>query len=333
MTLREHRLDSGKATAHINGAQVYGGLGGKTTLTLAIDQDLHRGDVSIFLDQFQILASELPPDWHWQVANEFVNGVHHWCVLDGIYRLSEARNQLRDWLNDLDRRYPKLARAALAAKMKPFGKMEIYPDPSHGFRLPLCHGRTMLLDHPLGLIENRRTTRKWVQDVVGYFRFVDDPSRHRMPVEEAVKFLKERLPLPVPQVTTLACPPLAPLPSSSRSKPTPQQQAATPGSATASKGRVLIPAGVMKGCFVRKFVEFWTGTNQVPDELNTWIVMTARYLRFEVVEDQAVQIIEKFVDDLPSVSFSDRLSSGNRKEVSRVVRSTVKRVFVRHPRC
>jgi len=92
---------------------------------------------------------------------------------------------------------PDLAEAARKAGMKTFGQMEIFPSTSSGFRLPLCRGRTLLLDRPLTLTYNRRVKRK-VQDVEGYVGWLLDPERRYMPAAEVVDYLAARLVRPEP---------------------------------------------------------------------------------------------------------------------------------------
>ena len=63
--------------------------------------------------------------------------------------------------------HPDLAARARAAGMKTLGELEIFPDTQKGFRLPLCAGRTMLLDRPLELVFDNRLKRE-IHDVIGY---------------------------------------------------------------------------------------------------------------------------------------------------------------------
>ena len=86
--------------------------------------------------------------------------------------------------------------------------------------------------------------------------------------------------------------------------------------------------GKMKNRYRQKLVDFWSGKVTPADSLNTAIVLTARMLPFYYDDaDDAIDFIEELVDDLPDDSFSDRLSSGNRKEVSRAIRNSVCKAF------
>ena len=82
----------------------------------------------------------------------------------------------------------------------------------------------------------------------------------------------------------------------------------------------------MKGNFRKNLVEFWTGKVTPKGVLNSWIKMLARSLKFEVSQDQAVEVIERYCDELPDKSISSRLS-GNRAELSRYIASVVKNVY------
>ena len=82
----------------------------------------------------------------------------------------------------------------------------------------------------------------------------------------------------------------------------------------------------MKGRYADVITEFWTGEGK-PDTLNDGIRLLALMLPYYLDEIEAVDLIEQYIDELPDDSFSDRLSSGKRSDVSRVVRNTVKAVY------
>lgn len=77
----------------------------------------------------------------------------------------------------------------------------------------------------------------------------------------------------------------------------------------------------------QSLVAFWTGTDCPPDSLNKYILLTARMLRYEVSEQEAVGVLQTYIAEHPDPSFSDRLSSGQHAEVSRVIRNTVRAVY------
>ena len=57
-------------------------------------------------------------------------------------------------------------------------------------------------------------------------------------------------------------------------------------------------------------------------------LLTARMMpHYTNDPEEAIEHIEEFVDALPDTSFSDRLSSGNRKEVSRIIGISVTKIY------
>src|SRR5262249_30796128 len=128
-----------------------------------------------------------------------------------------------------------------------------------------------------------------------------------MPAEEVFQFVKARLRPPQRQ-------PAPKTPTKPRNK-----QTGRPGS--------LGSLGKMKGRYAGVLSDFWSGRLVVPDTLNTGIRLLALVLPYYLEEEEARNLIEKYIDELPDRSFSDRLSSGNRIEVSRIVAKTVRQVY------
>lgn len=166
-------LGKQQARSHVNGTSIYGVYGGTHTRFVAIDLDLHHGDREVFLEQLRILLDEFwcRDGWHIQVADQNAGGVHLLKVVPET-KLDDLRATLRAKLQLLDQRHPQQAERAREAGMKPLREVEIYPSPTQVFRLPLCRGRTMLLDRPLALVENARARNGVVQDVAGYMRWL-----------------------------------------------------------------------------------------------------------------------------------------------------------------
>ena len=105
--------------------------------------------------------------WHFQVENENANGVHLIRILKTT-DLGTARERLREDLTSLDAAHTSLSNKARDAEMRTLAELEIFPNRNQAFRLPLCRGRTMLLDQPLDLVEIPRTKRRMVQNVERY---------------------------------------------------------------------------------------------------------------------------------------------------------------------
>ncbi len=303
------KLQEWQLKSHLKGSDRYGVRGGKWTRFLAIDLDLHSGDQAVFLDQLRVLLDEFhgKDGWHFQVADQKAGGIHLIQCFCQKRLLSQALTGLRRRLQDLDQKHPELGARARAAGMKTLGELEIFPSIKNGFRLPLCAGRTMLLDRPLPLVFNNRMGRE-VQDVVGYVSWLSGDEKTYMPAEDIFQFVKERLAVPTPKVTKQAQP--------------------TTVSRTTSSAGGMADLGRMKAQYRQKLVEFWTGKHTPPDSLNKGIVLLARVLPFYLDDEaDAVDLIERYIDELPDHSFSDRLSRGERAEVSRIVRHTVHRVY------
>lgn len=169
--------------AHVNGTSIYGVYGGTHTRFAAIDLDLHHGDRDVFLEQLGILLAEFygRDGWHLQVADRNAGGVHLLKVVPET-RLDDLRTTLRATLQLLDQQHPEQAERARAVGMKSLGEVEVFPSPTQVFRLPLCRGRTMLLDRPLALVETARSRYGVVQDVAGYIRWLATTPNARCPL-------------------------------------------------------------------------------------------------------------------------------------------------------
>lgn len=307
----EGRLQEWQLKKHLKGSDRYGVRGGKWTRFLALDLDLHNGDPAVFLDQLRVLLDEFhgKAGWHYQVADQNAGGIHFIRCFRKPARLRDLREELRRRLQELDRRHPELAARARAANMKTLAELEIFPNPKNGFRLPLCSGRTMLLDRPLPPVFNKRMKRK-VPDVLGYNTWLstDADARHYMPAEQVFQFVKERL----------ATPQLKEKRKAADQSQKPKDRAATG----------MADLGPMRAQYRQKLVEFWTGRHTPANSLNQGICLLARVLPFYLDdEEDAIGLIERYIDELPDVSFSDRLAAGRRGEVSRVVRHTVRTVY------
>ena len=111
---------------------------------------------------------------------------------------SAAIINLRQALAELDLARPDLAELAQRNGMKPLAGAEVYPNSSNGVRLPLCEGRTVLIDKPLGLVRNRNGRQ--VQDVEAYIGWILDENRQYMAKEEVLAYLRSASNLlPIPQ--------------------------------------------------------------------------------------------------------------------------------------
>jgi len=290
---------------HIEGRHIYGVVGGPKTRFIAIDLDLHKGDRQIFLDQLTVLLAEFAgkDGWHYQVADQQANGIHFLRVLRDPCPTQMASDELKVILGRLSAENPELERRAAEAGMRSIRDLEVFPNQAQGFRLPLCRGRTMLLDKPLPL---RQLKKNQVQDVEAYILWIIRRSGY-MTAQDVKAYVEARL---RPSDNTQ----IAPAPRAEGNKP-----------ALAAANRL----GRVKGRYAKVLVDFWTGQSNPPDSLNEAIRLLAVMLPFYLADtEQAIDLIEQYVDELPDTNFSDRLSSGRRDEVSRVIRKTVEATYL-----
>jgi hypothetical protein len=306
---------------HLRQREIYGvRSNGRWTHFGGIDLDLHNGDHDIFLEQLNILLDEFHgrDGWHFQVADQLAKGVHLLQVFPERVDYGLYRDGLRAKLLSLDAKYPDLARRAKLAGMRSLGQLEIFPNISNGLRLPFCHGRTLLLDGPVNKILHRK---KIAVDVERYIAWVMNPSQY-MPRDAVYAYVADRLiPRVQDQVNT----------QEPDAKQVNKQETATrhvnrPN--TEKTGRDNNDSSVMKGRFALDIQEFWTGTNTPPDSLNRAILLISNIAPCYYSEHKsAISAIEALIDGLPDISFSDRLSAGNRAAVSRVVVNAVLQAF------
>jgi hypothetical protein len=115
--------------------------------------------------------------------------------------------------------------------------------------------------------------------------------------------------------------------SASRGEPTTPDARGRPPAGDGRHAADVAEASPPKKRLGQSLVDFWAGADCPPDSLNKYILLSARVLRYEVVEEEAVKVLEEYIAEHPDASFSDRLSSGQTAEVTRVIRSTVRAVY------
>lgn len=290
-------------------------MSGKTRF-IGIDHDLHNGSRNIFVRQLDILLDEFwgRHTWNIQVADEDAGGVHFFYIFKQPEGTADVVGKLKDILRQLDEKHPELAAAAIRCGMKTFSQMEVKPSETVGLRLPCAAGRTMLVDRPLAKVTHRG---KQESDIVAYMKWISDAiagNAKHMARAEVYEFIVSRL-SSITQHTT-GTPIVVPIEMESGASEQPEQ--------------VKLPASNFKGMkntTWKKLVEAWSG-NMEPDSLNHWIRQLSLYTPFQFsTQEEAVELIENFIDELPNHDFSDRLSSGERYKVSNVVKYDVKVAF------
>lgn len=320
----EGKITREEAKGHILGRRQFALRMSDKTHHVGIDHDLHAGDPDVFLRQLDVLLNRFwgKGTWHLQVKRKNASGVHFFRVFQASQATCEVVADVRSVLVELDRQHPELAADALAASMKPFSKMEVKPTQSTALRLPLAPERVMLLDRPLETVIYRR---KEEQDVVGYIRWIKEALEGRashMQKKDVFEFVESRL-LCYGKDRRDSTPIIVP-------PQNPHLQKTETTTESLQKRRSRTPSGAnwrMKGQSWRRITEAWSGQME-PDSLNHWIRQLSLYTPFSFPSQEvATGTIERFIDELPDWSFSDRLSSGHRTKVSSVIRRDVEMAF------
>jgi hypothetical protein len=300
---------------HLAQKAIYGVRGnGRWTRFGGIDLDLHKGDRGIFLEQLTVLLEEFHgrEGWHFQVADRDAQGVHLLQVLAERLDYDAYRASLRARLQAIDRKYPDLALRAKSAGMRSIGELEIFPNIKNGLRLIFCRGRTMLLDAPLPMMLVRG---KYAVDVEKYIAWANNPTAY-MPRRAVFEYIAAR---PAARIVAVVGQPV----NSSDALGDARSPTPTTAGSAANNGRDSV-----KGAYARTIIEFWSGTVTSPKSLNRHILLLANIAPFYfTARAEAVSAIEEIIDSLDDISVSERLSSGNRSEISRVVNNTVNKAF------
>lgn len=309
------RLSFERFREHLDQKTIYGVRGnGRWTRYGGIDLDLHNGDKDIFLEQLDVLLEEFHgrDGWHYQVADIDAMGVHLLQVLAERLDYELYRSGLRARLQALDLKYPALTQRAKNAGMKSLGNLEIFPNVGNGLRLVFCRGRTMLLDTPLPQI---LVKGKYAVDVERYIAWVDNPVAY-MPRKDVREYIVTRL-----VTRQVGAGPVA----SNIAEPS----VITPKQPIRASSAVNTPVrNNVTGKYARLIIDFWSGKNTPQKSLNQNILLLANIAPFYfATREEAVTAIENMIDGFDDISFSERLSSGNKDEISRVVRNAVKKAF------
>ncbi len=300
VTCKNGYLDTKKIKQHIDGKEIYGIRSGENANTncVVVDLDLHAGSKEVVLRQLRLLLNHFhgTRKTHYSISPR---GVHIIVMLDKPTPIEAARAWLRKELESIDTE--ELKELALSHQMRPISELEIKPSTKDGWRLPFARGRVTYTDEPLSG-SDPKTFEKYVLWLV-------KPTY--VAADQVYDFISGQLV------------------EEEKKEPKPKKARKPKKVAPKVKKDVVLGSlGKMKNCYRQRLVEFWEGKLNPADTLNTAIVLTARMLPFYFDdEDDAVEFIEKLVDDLPDASFSDRLECGDRKGVSRVIRNTVRRVF------
>lgn len=325
---RKNLFDQGKIGQHLNCKKVYGGFVRGRTRAVYLDLDFHGGgSKAVFLMVVRTILGELPGlmeqlggyGLHHQVANMDARGIHSGFILGRPQDAHETEKTVKEWLKELDAKHPELLKDTVDQQAlgyidpnRPhthtFGLIEVFPNDHHGFRLPLCWDRTMLLDRPLPLLENCK------QDVVAFMQYIECPT-NPMKTDDVIDYLQARM----GQVeTTTPC-------------PRPLKRAAGSGGLTATKAS-LAPGThkfVWKYQYRKIIVQFWLGLNCPKGSLDEVIAVHSRIAPYFRTEDEAKAILKQFVREMPEEGWecSSRLAKRDFKRIDKNIDWAVTRAF------
>jgi hypothetical protein len=259
-------------TKHLSGAATFGVRGGTQTMWGIIDLDLHTGDKDVFLEQLRLLLSAFhgTAGWHFHVGE---GGVHLCQVFPRTPSLV-WRHRVRRTLRELDENYSDIADQARRAGMRTLAELELYPDPTHGVRLPLSSGRTALTDQPLKPDLHRK---RQVQDVIAYMDWLNAENKVYMPVTQVLDFARNTVKVRDGKVPI----------STNTAKENDLFYKHPPIRESSSRHRLNRPTAVpLKGRFARELVAFWTGKPSVIPNIHHAVIQTVRMLPYELDDPQ-----------------------------------------------
>lgn len=286
------RVGFQEAIQHTMGNETLGIFGAKSSFFLLIDLDLHNQPKELFVRRLHALVEEFHGKWrcHFQVSDQKAGGIHLILFFGKASSLKSRRRWLLNRLAEIDKRYEGVKFTKDGSDFN----IEIYPDPNKPVRLPLAVGRTMLLDKPLKLVERRK---RLSQDIVGYMEWLGDKNRKFMDKNDVLDYVMKRM--------DWSC--------ASEAKP----KTAKPGNLETRKSGITISRSrkSLKGKTRGKLIQFWQeGDAECFANLNSAIHVTLGCLHAEgLTEDEAVELVDQYVSDLPNKNISSRQVSGTKK--------------------
>ncbi len=287
-----------RAESHLSGREEFGIFGGNSSCHLLIDLDLHNVLYPLFLKRLEVLLGHFygKHRCHVQVAEGDARGVHIILCFGTKSPLKTRRRWLKRQFQKLERRHPDIFLTADSIEALPEDErktirpVEVFPARQYAHRLPLARGRIVLLDKPLHLVWRKGKLR---QDVEGYANWLLNRNRQYMDKDAVLSFVLERL--------DLGC------------------AAEHCGSATVPKIGDLAKnvgakedrrkTGKLRGKTRGELVKLWTNAELgLFKHFNAGVMVTLKGLHAQgFTEDDAVEIVMRFVDELPDVSICSRL--------------------------
>ena len=301
-------FSEGLLRAHVNHREVYGvkAKEGRKQWWAAIDLDAHldKGDDrEVFLRQAEALLAHVQgKEWRVCIGENVVTGFHLLKIFDEPRSLDEIHNGLRTLLHEVATLNPGLDTDAVAKSMKPFEKLEIFPDPNRGFRLPLGRGYTALLDRPLDTVHHHTMngTKLFGADIESFMNW----DGTEMSLADKLDYIRQRLPEDradeVRKVKQAA----------KRSKVV-EQREEQPVVRAMNDKQVL---GPLKGRYRPVLVDFYSGRLQRPKSLQVGILLGVNALWAEnyPVDQRTDYLLDLLQSiEVTNPDFSSRLNNGN----------------------
>lgn len=325
--------------SHVNGKDIYGGFCSHVTRTVYLDVDFHHmANETPCLEAVRLILRELPSlmnkvngyGVHCQVADNEAQGIHIGFFLRSQMQVVKVQEIVNQWLEglkqqhkDLFKRFQEATKYYCQAKkgiVRVDGFVDhVFPKDSKGFRLPLCKGRTMLLDRPLSLVADGRP------DVVGFIEWQQSGATS-MPCDESIEYLSVRLkqaePIEIPTTPAI---------NSNNESPVAKPKSVKP-KVTQAKGRANTSDRklIWKNNTRRNFAKFFYGVDNPRGSLEEVACVLARFAPHYTkdVED-AVAIYEQLVRDIPESGWhcSGRLQKRDFKPIISPFRRMAERAF------
>lgn len=294
--------------AHVNHRSIYGvkAKEGRKQWWAAIDLDAHldKGDDrELFLRQAEALLAHVQgKGWRVCVGTYVVTGLHLLKVFDESQPLDKIHNDLRTLLREVATLHPELDADAAARGMKPFEKLEVFPDVNRGFRLPLGRGYTALLDRPLGTVHHHTIdgTKLFGADVESFMSW----DGTEMTLADKMLYIRQRLPTTNAEVVRQAR-------QAVKRSQTVQRREEEPVVKAVNDKQVL---GPLKGRYRHVLVEFFSGRLQRTKSLQVGILLGVNALWSEGYPvdrrtDYLLDLLKGF--EITNSQFSSRMNNGD----------------------
>lgn len=305
-------LSRAKIRNHLRGKDILGCWGDLWTNWFCVEPDYHGGDFGLFLDILPILDESRGffPNvrWFYGLNRNGISGLHLFGLLPEPRLLEEVRNDVQKVLAYLENEnFARLLKHKPANlpedQFHPVANLEIYPATNHNFRLPYARDRITITDEWLNL--PGQVDLKG--NVVKFMDYVRDKNRQAVPMSQVIEVIK----------------------ASIKWKPSKQETRRRSTTIRIGGGTGMGKIQPLKGRHLEFITGVVLGTEPMPaDTIGSWATPALRQLMLVdgLDADQALTKIEEFYGMIPDPSFSDRLSSGNIKELLRTDAYTIKNI-------